>query len=343
MKHILYLILLVIAGCSNPKIPEIIIEPQDSNTTSSFRALAVVDEQIAWASGSGGTILKTTNGGEDWLNVSMGIPDSIDFRDIEAFSDKEAIILSAGSPGLVYRTINGGESWQLSYRDDRPEIFFDAMGFWDDKNGIAFGDAIDGRLELIKTSDGGKSWTRLPADQSPEALAGEGGFAASGTCLITYGDSAVWIALGIPDSRVLYSSNRGETWKSFATPMAQSTGSAGIFSLGFNTPKYGLAIGGDYRNREANHKILSLTKDGGKTWELVANHNLNGQKSAITPVEDTPFWLCTGATGVNFSEDNGLTWSLVDSTGYYTIQMASKKQGWLTGANGRIGRVTLNY
>lgn len=343
MKYLTIFLSILIFSCSYQEDPQVSITTLESGTEASFRALSVADEQTVWVSGTGGTVLRTTNGGTSWVNISNGVPDSIDFRDIEAFSKDHAVILSAGSPGLVMYTSDGGSNWEVAYRDDRPEIFFDAMGFWDENHGIAFGDAINGKIEIILTQDGGRSWQQLATEKRPDALEGEGGFAASGTCLITYGDSTVWIALGIPESRVIVSHDRGESWAAYTSPMAQSTGSGGIFSLGFNDRDYGLAIGGDYRERSSTTKLLAMTDDGGKNWQLVENHQLNGQKSAVTPIPGTKNWLCTGATGVNFSINNGKTWVLADSTGYYTIQMANKSVGFLSGPEGRLARLNLQY
>ena len=342
MKYLIIAFLFLLSCAEKQRTPVITLNVQDSSTESSFRGLSVVNDSVAWAGGSNGTVLTTSDYGKNWLNVSNGLPDSVDFRDIEGFSASTAVIMAVGSPGMFFRTSDGGKNWSLTYRDDRPQIFFDAMGFWDEQHGIAFGDAIDGYIEIVRTNDGGATWYRAPEDERPVALEGEGGFAASGTCIITYGDSLVWIGLGAPESRVAFSSNRGKAWSIINSPMAQEAGSAGIFSLAFNTSKFGIAVGGDYMNRSDTTKLIARTSDGGANWNLVENNGLNGQKSAVTPVADSQLWLASGATGVNASFDNGSSWSLIDSTGYYTIQMASKKSGWLTGPSGRIARLNIN-
>jgi len=339
MRYLVVAMALLPMACNN-NTPEydIIIKKQETNSAASLRGLSVVDENIAWASGANGTVLRTNDGGTSWQDVSVPDADSIDFRDIEGFTEKEAIILSAGSPGLIYKTIDGGKNWKLVHEDNRPEIFFDAMDFWDRKSGIAFSDAIDGQVVIISTTDYGETWQSL---SGPDALPGEGGFAASGTCLTTVGDSMVWIALGTPKSRVIYSPDRGKTWEAFNTPMAQDTAGAGIFSLAFTSSEYGIAVGGNYLLPNDSSKVLSYTEDGGKTWQLLDNSGVNGFKSAIANIQDSENWLCSGPTGVNFSSDNGKSWKGVDTTAYHTIQILKSGNGWLSGADGRIARIKI--
>jgi photosystem II stability/assembly factor-like uncharacterized protein len=72
----------------------------------------------------------------------------------------------------MFRSGDGGASW--SYRNDAPEIFFDALRFADQSRGYALGDPIAGRFVLIETTDSGATWHELPG---PEAKAGEDAFA----------------------------------------------------------------------------------------------------------------------------------------------------------------------
>jgi len=316
---------------------------QTSGSSASLRGLDVIDEQIAWASGAEGTVLRTIDGGTTWENVSIATADTIDFRDIEAFSASEAVVLSAGFPGVVFKTTDGGKSWNLSYQDNREDIFFDAMDFWDDKNGIAFGDAIDGRIVIITTKDGGSSWQPTPPEDSPEALDGEGGFAASGTCITTYGDSKVWIAMGAPKSRVLSSSDMGETWMATETPMKQDAPGAGIFSLAFSNPNHGIAVGGNYMAPKSKTKVIAKTKDGGKTWDLIPDSGLNGYKSAVAKIPGAENWIASGPSGVSYSINNGINWQLLDSAEFHTVVMANSRFGWLTGGKGKISKLEITY
>ena len=313
-----------------------VITPQVSGTTASLRGLSAVNDRIAWSSGSGGTVLRTLDGGRTWQNVSPAGADTLDFRDVQAFSADTALVMHAGYPGLILQTCDGGRHWQTVYHDPRPGIFLDAMSFWDNRHGLAFGDALNGRLVVITTADGGRSWQR---QRGPVALAQEGGYAASGTCLATRDDSLAWIALGTPAARVLYTTNRGHSWQGGRTPMQQDEAGCGIFSLDFSSAQYGIAVGGCYPHPEATAKNLAITHDGGRTWQLVAKKRPRGYRSAVAWLPDTNIWLCTGPTGTDISYNNGLRWQALDSTGYHALALPSGAGGWLCGPRGRLARV----
>src|SRR5438876_6055792 len=122
-------------------------QQQTIKSEADFRGLCVVSSKVAWVSGTKGTYARTTDAGKTW---SVGIvPDSemLDFRDVEAFGEGTAYLLSAG-PGegsRIYKTADGGKTWGLQFKNSDPEAFFDALAFWDDKNGIALSDPVKGQ------------------------------------------------------------------------------------------------------------------------------------------------------------------------------------------------------
>ena len=71
--------------------------------------------------------------------------------------------------------------------------FFDGIGFWNDKEGIIYGDPLKNRLLLLRTNDGGKSWEAFPEQDRPLLAAGEASFAASGTTIRCIGTQKVII------------------------------------------------------------------------------------------------------------------------------------------------------
>ena len=298
---------------------------------ASFRGLSVVNEQVAWASGSVGTVLRTIDGGTTWTDVSVPKADSIQFRDIEVFDANTAIVMGVASPAKFYKTTDGGQHWKLVYLNNHPNIFFDAMGFWDSQNGIAFGDAMDGHLVVITTKDGGESWQEIEYTKLPESPKGEGGFAASGTCLATYGASTVWIGLGSPASRVFKSTDKGETWSVVETAMKRPKPTGGIFSLAFTSPSYGVAVGGDYEDDKDNNLNAAITTDGGATWNVLTENQPNGYRSVVANIPGTKWWIVAGTSGVDVSKDNGKTWEIISEEGFHAAAFGSSKVGWLSG------------
>ncbi|HWY21610.1 MAG TPA: hypothetical protein VNX26_10350 [Candidatus Acidoferrum sp.] len=247
-----------------------------SRTTEGLRGVSAVSRNIAWASGTHGTYLRTTDG-SIWIPDHVPGAESLDFRSVVAFSADEAFLMSAG-PGdqsRIYHTADRGRHWQLQFTNSNPKGFFDSMVFWDPTHGIVLGDPIPdetGKLkfELLITNDG-QTWTHIPPAQLPPAIEGEGAFAASNSCLAILGTSIdlnVWFATGGKAARVFHSSNRGQTWQVFDTPILHGPDSAGIFSIAFRDRSHGVIVGGDYKHPDQDGPNLAFTSDGGKTWTL---------------------------------------------------------------------------
>lgn len=242
---------------------------QASHTTENLRGISAVSSSVVWASGTHGTYLRTTNGGSSWTAAQVPGAESLDFRDVEAFDANEAYLLAAG-PGeqsRIYKTTDGGKHWTSQFTNHGAKGFFDCMAFWDRHHGIAVGDPVDGKFELIATEDG-DTWTPITPGKVPPAKEGEGAFAASGTCVAIQGENSVWFVTGGKGARVFRSNDRGKTWTVAETPLMQGSESAGGFSIAFRDAMHGLIAGGDYKNPERGGANLAFSEDGGNTWKL---------------------------------------------------------------------------
>ncbi len=246
------------------------ITQQKSNTEENLRGISAVSSSIAWASGTHGTYLRTTDGGKTWVVDHVPGAESLDFRDVEAFSANEAYLLAAG-PGeqsRIYKTTDGGKNWALQFANKDPKGFFDCMAFWDRQHGIAVGDPVDGKFQLIRTEDGGKQWNAIPPEKLPPAIEGEGAFAASGTCIAVQGKRNVWFGTGGSVARVFRSQDAGATWSVAETPIVHGAASQGIFSVAFRDEKHGVIAGGDYKEPNKDIDSIAVTSNGGKSWIL---------------------------------------------------------------------------
>jgi photosystem II stability/assembly factor-like uncharacterized protein len=256
---------------------------QISHTTESLRGVSAVSRNVAWAGGTHGTYLRTTDGGLTWTPAQVAGAEALDFRAVVAFSADEAFLMSAG-PGeqsRIYHTSDSGNHWQLQFTNTNPKGFFDSMVFWDAKHGVVLGDPVPDdsgilKFELLLTEDG-QNWRGIPTAKLPAAIEGEGAFAASNTCLaIVPGglDANLWFATGGKTARVFHSGDRGQSWEVVDTPMVHGPDSAGIFSIAFRDAMHGVIAGGDYKHPNDDGPNLAFTDDGGKTWTLSPLHPL---------------------------------------------------------------------
>jgi photosystem II stability/assembly factor-like uncharacterized protein len=316
---------------------------QSSGTSVRLRGVSAVNSKVAWASGDKGTYARTLDGGESWQSATVPGASTLDFRDVDAFDEKTAYLLSIGEgeKSRIYKTVDGGASWTLQFKNNRASAFFDAMAFWDRDHGIALSDPVDGRFLIITTSDGGATWKEMPSDQMPLALSGEGAFAASGTCIAVQGRMNVWFGTGGPmGARVFRSSDGGRTWTVAATPLI-SDKTAGVFSIVFRDAKHGVVVGGDYTKEEVAERGAALTVDGGKSWRLIKGSGPNGYRSCVAIVKERSagMLVATGPSGSEYSLDGGESWVKIGEDGYHSVSFAaSSGEGWAVGENGRISR-----
>jgi photosystem II stability/assembly factor-like uncharacterized protein len=316
-------------------------EPQTSGVTARLRGVSAVTDRVAWASGAGGTVLRTADGGATWRKLTVPDAEKLDFRDVDAVSETTAYILSIGSGAAsrIYKTTDAGASWQLQFTNEDPKGFFDAMAFWDADRGVAFGDSIDGRFEILTTRNGGRTWARIAPKILPAALPNEGAFAGSGTNVAVLAPGRAWIGTGAAARcRVLRTADGGRTWTIADTPVAASP-SAGIFSIAFRDARHGLTVGGDYRKESEAVANAAATADGGVTWTPVTGPG--GFRSVVAPMPgEARTWIAVGPSGSDVSADDGRTWTAVPGDGYHTFSFARRgRAGWGAGEGGRIGKL----
>ena len=314
---------------------------QRSGTTASLRGVSVVSDRVAWASGSGGTFLRTVDGGATWSADTVPGSTSLELRDVQAFGADVALVLTAGSPGRVHRTEDGGRTWRTTFEDARPGVFFDGMAFWDDRRGIAFSDPVDGAFLVIVTEDGGRSWRVVPREALPAPLPGEAGFAASGTMVAVHSGGHAWIGTGGGPVRVLRTADYGRTWSASPVAMAEGLQSAGIFSVALRDARNGVAVGGDYLRERAPGANVAVTADGGATWRVAGESRPAGVREVAVYVPGTGGTLVAGGpSGTGWSTDDGRTWTEMDTLGIHTLGFASPTAGFAVGGGGRVARFT---
>src|SRR5260221_1568158 len=170
----------------------------------------------------------------------------------------------------------------------------------------------------------------------PAALPSEGAFAASGTCIATFGRSDVWFGTGGPAARVFHSADRGQIWTVAETPIIHGAATQGIFSLAFWTAKDGVAVGGDYKEPTKGENIAAVTHDGGKTWKL-AKGQPSGYRSgvAVVPLSE-PYFFAVGSNGLDGGNNYGESWHPLGHQDLNAVSFAGANAGWAVGPLGTI-------
>jgi photosystem II stability/assembly factor-like uncharacterized protein len=313
---------------------------QPAGTAVSLRGVSAVSPDVVWASGAGGTYLRTVDGGTTWHAATAPGASDLDFRGVQALDSRTAWLLSSG-PGAksrIYQTTDGGAHWSLLFTNPDPEGFLDAMAFRDASHGIVLGDPVGGQFAVMTTADGGRTWQR---QKTPQALKGEGAFAASNSCLATHGSDDVWFGSGGPSgARVFHSRDGGVTWVVTSTPLRHDGAGSGIFSVTFATALTGVAVGGDYSKSEETAGNIAITTDGGATWTAPSGRRPDGYRSAVVYLAGPKVWIATGTSGSDISRDGGRSWTSFDSGAYNAIGVAGDgSAAWAVGPGGRVARL----
>jgi len=329
------LFILFFTGCkhSTKSTPfsKLIIESVIEDSLLNIRAIELNKQTLKAVSSIGDVYTYDTETRQ--ITVERVSADTLNFR-ASAIVEDSYFTLSIGSPAYLFK------DQDLVYQESHPAAFYDALHFWNSKEGIAIGDPTDGCMSITITRDGGQSWHKTPCEQLPPALEGEAAFAASDTNIAIVGDQT-WVATGGRSSRVLYSSDKGMTWNVFETPIVQGLETTGMYSIDFYDAMNGFAIGGDYtkpKNQQSN-KIRTI--DGGKTWEVVAQDQNPSYRSCVqyVPNSNAKGLVAVGFEGIDYSQDAGATWKHLSDEGFYTLRFLNDSIAYAAG-KGRLSKLS---
>jgi len=336
---VLFVTVLFFSSCRETYQPRLEIDltiQEFKMDSTSIRAIVAVDKNTMYFAGANAKFGYTTNAGKSWHIKDIVYQDSIkpEFRSI-AKNGENIFVLNVANPALLY-SISASKT-ELVYTETNPKVFYDSMAFFDDQNGIAMGDPTDDCLSIIKTTDGGNTWSKIDCSNLPKVREGEAAFAASNTNIKII-NSTVWLVTGGVKARVFRSLDKGAIWHVFDTPIIQGIASQGIYSVDFYDDQNGIIIGGDYSDSTGNKHNKAITKDGGETWTLVADGQDPDYRSCVQYVPNTngQELFAVGKMGISFSNDAGTTWKKVSNADYYTIQFVDKNTAWL-GGYGKVG------
>ena len=328
---IVFLLMAFIANCQQYQI-EII----PTNTPTSIRGLAALNDSVFWASGSNGYVGNSTDGGKSWLFKQIPGYDSAEFRDIEIINEKTILVMSSVQPACILKSTDKGITWKKVYEDNRPEAFLDAMDFVG-KKGICVGDPINGKFLLLQTTNKGDSWQINEQCSAEDSIAA---FAASGSTIQYLKKGHIFFGTGGNKTLLYYSENDGKSWQKTNVPLQSGAPSKGIFSIDFIDATIGAAVGGDYVSPNDYTGNFTMLVKNDSVWKSPLSTNPNGYRSCIKFINPYLLIAC-GTTGVDISKN--LSWSNISLEGFNVIAVSpSTNTVLLAGNKGKIGKLKLN-
>lgn len=339
MKYVLAILMVILSfmGCkqvsksTSKSFSKVIIEPIIEDSLLNIRALEV-GEYILKAVSSVGDVY-TYDMDTNQIRVERISEDTLNFRSSALVNDS-FLALSIGSPAYLFK------NKVLVYKETHPAVFYDALHFWNSEEGIAVGDPTDGCISVLITRNGGDTWQKISCKLLPPALEGEAAFAASDTNIASVGDHT-WVATGGLSSRILYSSDKGQSWDVFETPIIQGLQTTGLFSIDFYDALNGFGIGGDYTKPKHQYSNKIRTNDGGKTWEIVEQDQTPGYRSCVQyiPNGNAQGLVAVGFEGIDYSSDAGNSWVPLSEEGFYTLRFLNDSVAFAAG-KGKISKLT---
>lgn len=342
MKYFLLLSIFCFYSCARPT-PSYNLIPQNSKTKSLLIGLHALDATTVWASGTNATVIRTTDGGENWESFRYEKADTLQFRDIYGIDESSAYVLSIGEGStsqIFHFHLDSG--WTQLYQAEDSAVFLDAFDFWDESTGIVYGDAIDSLPYILKTVDGGKTWDRL-TNGLPLSGAGEGGFASSGTLVETGPDGQAWIGTGAGgNARIFHTKDYGNSWEAYPTPMVKGE-AAGITSIRFSEGTLFMA-GGDLGNADSHPNRTFFSTTNGKAWYPTAEPKTPGAfyGSAFANVGEKNVVILCGPKGADISLDLGQTWEKISPQTLWTCELLTSGTGWIMGKGGKILKIVVD-
>ena len=304
---------------------------QTSGTTVTLRGIRAVNDNVVWACGASGVVLKTVNGGTTWRALTPTLATATNYT-IESFDTTTAWVTGTvgGSADVsIWKTTDGGTTWVSQYNN--PTGFGDGVRFFNANDGVYYGDPDpwpSGNWEILTTSNGGTNWNRVPRTNFPPADSVNEEF-GSANSFDVFGNN-VWFnsyynVATTNAVKVYKSTNKGLNWTSYPIPFP----TGGTYAcLAFSSAVAGAigSINGD----------LGLTADGGANWTFTTI--TGGVFRGMTNIPGFNSFIAVGNSGACYYSSNSAAWTSMPTGSTATLRCveATANYAWAAGNSGTI-------
>ena len=315
MKKILFVLFLIHSVC----YPQSGWYQQNSGTSGDLISTFFTDSLNGVIVGKSGTILRTTDGGDNWQQINSGTTNNLSY--VSFVNSQVGMIVGAG--GTILRTENGGENWLQQTSGVTGTL--EAISFYDENNGVAVGGNT-----ILRTTNGGQNWEILLSG----AL--QGSFYR-----VKYIDhNNIVIIFYYSSTGVHKSTDAGLTW--FTQLIASNMSSGRLTDAMFIDSNVGFVIGWNGYTSQW-HSYICRTTDSGTNWQTITENTI------------VPFLNSIHFSSINIGTvvgDNGNIYRTTDGGSSWNQQLANQSYdlngvffyneniGTAVGEGGRILRTT---
>lgn len=263
-----------------------------------------IDSEYGWAVGSGGTILKTTDGGVEWKDISSWY--SSDLYKVQFLNRKVGWIVGGETyNGVVLKTTDGGETWVDLNPVTPYSNGFTKLKFFSENFGY-----ISGFNGVYKTTNGGDTWLDKGGPNWTTVL-----------CFIDSSTGFIANTLG----SIYKTTNGADTWNE-VLPKEKTW----FRDIKFLDDRTGWFIADGLYDE---YTIIYKTTDGGDTWSPV--DSMDGLVHYEMEIINKDTILICGQKGVLRSTDGGENWANESPNGgddYFDMTYNNNKL-WIVGGD----------
>lgn len=296
-----------------------------------------VSDNLAWAVGTSGVVLKTVNGGNTWRVCTPTLTTATNYG-IDAFDSTTAWVTGTvgGSADVsIWKTTDGGATWVTQYNN--PNGFGDALRFFNSSEGVYYGDPDpfpSSNWELMTTTNGGTNWVRLPQAYFPPADSAAQEWGSANSMDIV--GNGVWFnsyygATSSNPVNIYRSTNKGQNRTSHPIPFP-SGGNYGVLAFSSVTNGAIGSVNGD----------PGFTTDAEATWTFTTMSG--SQFRGMTTGGGQNLFIAVGSSGISYFSKNFGAWTALTTGTTQTLRSvdATPNVAWAVGNSGTILKLSGN-
>jgi photosystem II stability/assembly factor-like uncharacterized protein len=311
-------------------------------TSNHLFSASFPDINTGYFVGNSGTIIKTTNGGNNWIALSSGT--TVDFNSVNFTDANTGYVL--GNRGTILKTTNGGSSWLTQIIGVSNQ--FESAFFTDANTGYSVG--YFGKI--LKTTNAGTNWIEQISGttsylQSVYFINANTGFAVGGVFLKTTDGGTNWALQSNITGRAIFFKDVNNGFIVGENGTLQKTTNGGInwttqpigvtdnlYSIQFADMNTGYIVG--------THGRILKTTNGGTNWSSTST-GTSCYFFSLSVIDANTVYAGGSGGYILKTTNGGINWQTQTSIlcdELFSVYFTDSQTGYSVGDNGTIIKTT---